>query len=59
MLAGSPAKYSSKKDFLSYHTEYIETTSWKQVKILFTDSFDAKTAKMNKAAVKGIDIKLY
>jgi hypothetical protein len=59
MLTGNPAKYSSKRGFLIDHPEYVETTSWKQVKVLFTDSFASETSKMKKARNKGIEIKLY
>lgn len=59
MLTGEPTLYSSKKEFLSKHPEYVETTSWKQVKVVFTNSFASGTSKMKKARVKGVEIKLY
>lgn len=59
MMTGEPTMYSSKKDFLSSNPEYVETTSWKQVKIVFTNSFESQTLKMKKAHDKGIEIKLY
>jgi hypothetical protein len=35
------------------------TGSWKEVKIVFTNSMDSKTGKMKKAIEKGIEIRLY
>lgn len=59
MMTGEPTMYSSKKEFLRVHPEYVETTSWKQVNIVFTNSLVSETSKMKKACDKGIEIKLY
>jgi hypothetical protein len=59
MMTGEPTMYSSKKEFLRSHPEYIETTSWKQVNIIFTNSLVSETSKMKKARNKGIEIELY
>ena len=59
IMTGSPNNYPTKKDFLLAHPEYKETTSWKEVEILFTDSLDSNSSKMKKAKDKGIEIKLY
>ena len=44
---------------LKAHPEYRETGSWKEVKILFTNSLESNSGKMKKAKDKGIEIKLY
>lgn len=59
ILTGEPNNYASKGDFLLKHPEYVNTSSWKMAKILFTNSLESKTAKMKKAIEKGIEIKLY
>lgn len=61
ILTGSPKSfgYISKKDFLNKHTEYIETVSWKECKILFTDDLNSTSSKMKKAAKLNIEIKEY
>lgn len=59
MMTGEPTMYSSKKEFLRNHPEYVETTSWKNVNIVFTNSFVSETSKMKQARNKGIEIKLY
>lgn len=59
MLTGQPTMYSSKKEFLKSHPEYVETTSWKNVNIVFTNSLISETSKMKKARNKGIEVKLY
>lgn len=59
ILTGEPNDYASKGDFLSKHPEYKQTTSWKDVQIVFTNSLESKTGKMKKAIEKGITIKLY
>lgn len=59
MMTGEPTMYSSKKEFLKSHPEYVETTSWKNVNIVFTNSLVSETSKMKKARNKGIEVKLY
>ena len=59
ILTGEPNDYLSKADFLNKHPEYRMTGSWKEVKIVFTNSLDSTTGKMKKAKEKGIEIKLY
>ena len=59
ILTGEPNDYLSKGDFLNKHPEYRMTGSWKEVKIVFTNSFDSNTGKMKKAREKGIEIRLY
>lgn len=59
MLTGNPTMYASKKEFLKSHPEYVETTSWKNVNIVFTNSLVSETSKMKKARNKGIEVKLY
>lgn len=61
ILTGSPKSfgYISKKDFLNKHTEYIETTNWKECKILFTDDLNSTSSKMKKADKLNIEIKEY
>ena len=59
ILTGEPNDYSSKADFLNCHPEYRNTTSWKEVQIVFTNSLESNTGKMKKAREKNIEIKLY
>lgn len=59
IMTGEPNDYKSKGEFLSCHPEYRNTGSWKEVKIVFTNSLDSNTGKMKKAREKGIEIKLY
>lgn len=59
ILTGSPKQYRTKKEFLQSHPEYRETSSWSEVKIVFTDSLESTSSKMKKAREKGIDVKLY
>ena len=59
ILTGEPNDYVSKGDFLLKHPEYKQTTSWKDCKIVFTNSLESKTGKMKKAIEKGITIKVY
>ena len=59
ILTGEPNNYKSKADFLKCHPEYRNTTSWKEVQIVFTNSFDSNTGKMKKAREKNIRIELY
>lgn len=59
ILTGEPNDYKSKGEFLSCHPEYKLTGSWKEVKIVFTNSMDSNTGKMKKAREKNIEIRLY
>lgn len=59
IMTGEPNGYKSKSEFLQLHPEYRNTTSWKEVKIVFTNSLDSNTGKMRKAREKNIEIKLY
>ena len=59
ILTGEPNDYPTKEAFLREHPEYRMTGSWKEVKIVFTNSLDSNTGKMKKAREKGIEIRLY
>ena len=59
ILTGEPNDYASKGEFLKLHPEYRMTGSWKEVKIVFTNSLDSNTGKMKKAREKGIEIRVY
>ena len=61
IMTGSPKAFgfNTKKDFLAAHPEYVETTSWNDCKILFTDNLNSTSGKMKKAAKAGIPVKLY
>ena len=59
ILTGEPNDYNSKGHFLQAHPEYRMTGSWKEVQIVFTNSFESNTGKMKKAKEKGIEIRLY
>lgn len=59
ILTGEPNNYATKDAFLREHPEYRMTGSWKEVKIVFTNSLDSNTGKMKKAREKGIEIRLY
>lgn len=59
ILTGSPKQYKTKKDFLQAHPEYRETSSWSEVKIVFTGSLESTSSKMKKAVEKGIEVQLY
>lgn len=59
IMTGEPNNYSTKQEFLNCHPEYRNTTSWKEVQIVFTNSLDSNTGKMKKAREKNIEIKLY
>ena len=58
-MTGEPTTCSTKTEFLRLHPEYRNTTSWKEVQIVFTNSLDSNTGKMKKAREKNIEIKLY
>jgi len=59
ILTGEPNNYASKNEFLKCHPEYRLTGSWKEVKIVFTNSLESNTGKMKKAREKNIEIKVY
>lgn len=59
ILTGEPNDYASKGEFLKLHPEYRMTGSWKEVKIVFTNSLESNTGKMKKAREKGIEIRVY
>ena len=59
IMTGEPTTCSTKAEFLKLHPEYRNTTSWKEVKIVFTNSLDSNTGKMKKAREKNIEIRLY
>ena len=59
ILTGEPNNFNSKSEFLKYNPQYRMTGSWKEVKIVFTNSLESKTGKMKKAIEKGIEIRLY
>ena len=59
IMTGEPANYDSKADFLNAHPEYEETSSWKKVNIVFTNSLESNTGKMKKAREKNIEIRTY
>lgn len=52
-------KYTSKKEWLNAHPQYIETSSWNECKILFTNDLSSNSSKMMKAKKKNIEIKVY
>lgn len=58
ILTGAPSS-DTKAQWMANHPEYVETTSWKECKILFTNDLDSTSSKMSKARKNGIDIKLY
>ena len=55
----SNTRYKTKKDWIHAHPQYIETTSWKDCKILFTNDLNSKSGKMLKAKKYNIEIKIY
>jgi DNA ligase (NAD+) len=61
ILTGSPKEcgYNTKADFLAKHPQFVETTKWNEVKILFTDDLESTSSKMEKAKKLGIEIKRY
>ena len=59
ILTGEPNNYKSKGEFLKLNPQYRNTTSWKEVQIVFTNSLESNTGKMKKAREKGIKIELY
>ena len=59
ILTGEPNNYKSKGEFLKLNPQYRNTTSWKEVQIVFTNSLNSNTGKMKKAREKNIRIELY
>ena len=59
ILTGEPNNYTSKGEFLQCNPQYRLTGSWKEVKIVFTNSLESNTGKMKKAREKNIEIQLY
>ena len=59
ILTGEPNNYKSKGEFLKLNPQYRNTSSWKEVQIVFTNSLDSNTGKMKKAREKEIKIELY
>ena len=59
ILTGEPNNYRTKAEFLKCNPQYRMTTSWKEVKIVFTNSLDSNTGKMKQARAKGIEIQIY
>lgn len=59
IMTGDPTTCKTKAEFLQMHPEYRNTTSWKEVQIVFTNDLNSNTGKMKKARDKGIEIRLY
>lgn len=59
ILTGEPNKYVGKAEFLKCNPQYRLTGSWKEVKLVFTNSLESNTGKMKKAREKNITIKVY
>lgn len=59
ILTGEPLNYNSKQDFIDKNPQYFVTGSWKKVKMVFTNSMESNTVKMQKARKLGIPIYLY
>lgn len=59
IMTGEPNNYSTKAEFLQCHPEYRQTTSWKEVQIVFTNDVNSNTGKMKKAKDKNIEIRVY
>ena len=59
ILTGEPNNYKTKAEFLQCNPQYRNTTSWKEVQIVFTNSLESNTGKMKKAREKGIKIEIY
>lgn len=59
ILTGEPNNYASKAEFLKCNPQYRLTGSWKEVKLVFTNSLESNTGKMKKAREKNITIKVY
>ena len=59
IMTGKPQNYKTKAAFLEANPQYTETTSWDNVKIIFTGDLSSTSSKMKKAQSKGIEIRLY
>lgn len=61
IMTGSPKEcgFATKSVFLSQNPMYVETTNWKECKILFTDDLSSTSSKMVKAKKLGIEIRRY
>lgn len=62
IMTGNPSEctdYSTKKEWIKAHPQYIETSKWSDCKILFTNDLDSITSKMKKAAKNNIEIRQY
>ena len=58
-MTGEPNNYATKAEFLKLNPQYRNTTSWKEVQIVFTNDLSSTTSKMKKAREKGIKIEIY
>lgn len=58
IMTGGP-EGMTKKEWLSDHPEYEETSKWTECKILFCNDLNSTSSKMQKAKKLGIEIKLY
>lgn len=58
-LTGNPTQYSSKGQFLSMHPEYVQSGSWKEIQIVFTNDLNSNTGKMKNAHKYNKEIRLY
>lgn len=62
IMTGSPkniTSYATKEEFLNNNPKYVETTSWKECKLLVTDDITSTSGKMKKALKAGIKIMSY
>lgn len=59
ILTGEPNNYANKAEFLKCNSQYRLTGSWKEVKIVFTNSLESNTGKMKRAHEKGVEIRVY
>lgn len=61
ILTGSPKEFgfATKAEWLAQHPQYVETTSWKDCKLLVTDDLNSTSGKMKKAEKAGIRIATY
>lgn len=58
IMTGGP-EGMTKKEWISKHPEYEETTKWTECQILFCNDLSSTSSKMKKAQKLGIKIKLY
>ena len=59
IMTGKPNNYKTKAEFLKANLQYVETTSWEEVQIVFTGDLSSTSNKMKRAQVNGIKICLY